>query len=193
MKPTSRRLAARTAGAALASVLLVGCDVGGVLGSDEADDPSISEPTDPSELEDGLAIGETFDGDASTTVESIVRGDGESTWLDPGETFEWLVPTVRTCISAVRPATEIGWYQWAAQDADGGWYPADLDYDEPEPSGQYPRLEDLAPGECAEGRVLIAVPRDAEVVALINADRSGKPQGTWLVGDVGVPAATDGE
>lgn len=191
MKPTSRRIAGCAAGAALAIALLTGCDAGGVLGADEAEDePSISEPSEPAEVE-GLPIGDTFDGDASTTVESIDRGEGDGTWLEAGDNFEWLSATVRTCVSAVRPTTEIGWYQWAATGADGGWYPADLDYDGDGPAGQYPRLTDLAPGECAEGLILIAVPSDAEVVALVNADQAGVPQGTWLVGDVGVPEAND--
>jgi hypothetical protein len=197
MKPTSRRIAGCTAGAAgtvLATFLLTGCDVGEVLGADEAEDePSISEPSDSAEVEGALAIGDTFDGEASTTVESIIRGEGDETWLEAGDNFEWLSPTVRTCVSAVRPTTEVGWYQWAATGADGSWYPADLDYDDAQPADQYPRLTDLAPGECAEGRILIAVPSEAEVVALINSDQSGTPQGSWLVGDVGIPEATDGD
>lgn len=177
--------------AALACALFAGCDVGEVL------DPEDTEPepalTDPSDLppDTALPVGETFEGDASTTVEAILRGDGADSWLPAGASFEWLSATVQTCVSAGGSTTEVGWYQWAAVGADGGWYPADLDYGRDRPVAQYPRLVDLAPGECAEGRILIPVPRDAELVTLVNASQSGAPQGTWLIGEVGVPAATD--
>jgi len=193
MKPTSRRL---LAAAALASVLLTGCDVGDVLGSDDADpdaEPSGAEPDDAAtDLEDALTIGDTYEGDATTTVESILRGEGDDSWLPAGDNFEWLAATVSTCVSAGGSQTEVGWYQWAVTGTDGGWYGADLDYDGERPSGRYPLLAELAPGECAEGQILIPVPRDAELITLINADRSGLPQGTWLIGDIGVPAVADG-
>lgn len=191
MNPTSRRLLAC---AALASALLTGCDVGDVLDPEEPGaEPAITESSEPVDLESALPIGETFDGAASTTVESIARGEGDDSWVPAGANFEWLSATVRTCVSAGGSTTEVGWYQWAATGVDGGWYPADLDYDRDRPTGQYPRLADLAPGECAEGRILIAVPRDAEVVTLVNADQDGVAQGSWLVGDIGVPAAIGGE
>ena len=190
----SRRLAVGTAGAALAGLLLSSCDAGELLGSDEPDaDPSISEPSEPVPAEDALSLGETFDGAASTTVESVTRGESDESWLPAGANFEWLSAAVRSCVSAGGSTTEVGWYQWAATDADGSWYPADLDYDRPRPTGQFPQLVELAPGECAEGRVLIAVPTDAELVALVNADPAGVPQGSWLIGDPGAPAVTDGE
>ncbi len=187
MKPSSRR---RLVGAALASVLLTGCDA--VLDRDDLDaEPSVAEPDDATALEGALAIGDTYEGDASTTVEAILRGEGDGTWVPAGDNFEWLSATVTTCVSAGGSRTEAGWYQWAATGADGGWYPADLDYDLDRPVEQYPRLVDLAPGECAEGRILIPVPTDAEIVTLINASQSGSAQGTWLVGDIGVPASDD--
>lgn len=193
MKPTPR-LAVGSACVVLASLLLTGCDAGEVLSPDDSEsEPSIAKPSEPAAPTEGsLRIGETFEGATSTTVDAIARGDGGETWLTAGGNFEWLSPTVRTCVSAGGSTTEIGWYQWAATGIDGGWYPADLDYDGTEPTNQYPRLAELAPGECAKGRILIAVPRDAEVVTLINADQDGAPQGTWLVGDVGIPAAADG-
>lgn len=192
MKPTSRRLAV---GAALTSALLTGCGVADVLDSDESgSDAPVAESSDPTAIEGALAVGETFDdGAVSTTVKAILRGEGAESWLPAGESFEWLSATVRTCVPAGGSTAEVGWYQWAATGADGGWYPAHLDYDRPKPDGQYPQLDDVAPGECAQGRVLIAVPREAEVVALINSDQAGVPQGTWLPGDVGAPAASDGE
>ena len=190
MKPTSRRLLACTA---LASALLTGCGAQEVLDSeDPGAGPATTEPSEGTEAETALSIGGTSDGEASTTVESVVRGEGADAWLRAGPELEWLSTTVRTCVSAGGSTTEIGWYQWAAVGADGAWYPADLDYDRPRPTGQYPRLAELAPGECAEGRILIAIPLDAEVVTLVGADRNGVPQGTWLVGDVGLPAASDG-
>ena len=191
MKSTSRRLLA----VALASVLFTGCGVGDVLDSgDSGADPTVAEPSDdPAGLESALPIGDTFEGDASTTVEEVIRDAGDDTWVPAGANFEWLSATVRTCVSAGGSRTEAGWYQWAATGADDGWYPADLDYDEDRPGGQYPRLVDLAPGECAEGRILIPVPIDAELVTLVNASQSGVTQGTWLIGDVGVPAAADDE
>jgi len=189
MKATSRRL---LAGAALASVLFTGCGVGDVLDDDADADPTIAEPEDDSAGTEGaLAIGETFEGAASTTVETILRGEGDDSWVPAGENFEWLSATVRTCVSAGGARTEAGWYQWAATGTDGGWYPADLDYDEPRPAEQYPRLVDLEPGECAEGRILIPVPSDAELLTLVNASQSGVAQGAWLIGDIGVPASDD--
>ncbi|WP_322936939.1 hypothetical protein [Nocardioides bizhenqiangii] len=180
--------------AALASALLTGCDAGEVLDpEDSGAGPTATETSDAAELESALAIGETFEGAASTTVKAIFRGEGAEEWLPAGANFEWVAATVRTCVSAGGSGTEIGWYQWAATGADGGWYPADLDYDRDLPTGQYPRLTELAPGECAEGRILIAVPRDAELVTLVNSDQAGVPQGSWLIGDIGVPAAIGGE
>lgn len=193
MKPTSRRL---LAAAALASVLLTGCGVGDGSDSSDADpdaEPSVAEPDDEAtDLEGALAIGDTYEGDATTTVESVLRGKGGDSWVPAGGNFEWLAATVSTCVSAGGSQTEVGWYQWAATGPDGAWYPADLDYDGEQPSDQYPLLAELAPGECAEGQILIPVPRDAELITLINADRAGVPQGTWLMGDVGVPAVADG-
>jgi hypothetical protein len=186
MSPTARRLRGLLAGAALTSLLLTGCDAGDLIDQDRSGaDPSISEPSEPAATEGALSVGDTFDGAVSTTVETILRGEGDDSWLRAGVNFEWLSAAVRTCVSAGGSTTEVGWYQWAVTDADGAWYPADLDYDRERPTGQYPKLADLAPGECTEGRILIAVPRDA--------DRAGVPQGSWLVGDIGVPAATDGE
>jgi hypothetical protein len=189
MKPTSR-LAVGVA--AVAALLLAGCDAGGDPPDETEDEPSVAESSEPPPTEGTLPIGETFEGATSTRVKEIVRGDGDASWLSAGDNFEWLTPTVRTCVSAGGLPTEIGWYQWAATGIDGGWFPADLDYDDPQPADQYPRLEELAPGECAEGRILIAVPRDAEVFTLVNADQDGVPQGSWLVGDVSDPAAADG-
>ncbi len=191
MKPSARRA---LAGAALASALLTGCDVGELLDpQDTGAEPPLSEPSDEGALDAALPIGETFEGVASTTVESVLRGKGADSWLPAGANFEWLSASVQTCVSAGGARTEVGWYQWAAIGADGGWYAADLDYDRDRPAEQYPRLVDLAPGDCAEGRILIPVPRDAELVTLTNASPSGVAQGSWLIGDIGVPAATDDE
>jgi hypothetical protein len=192
MRPTLRRLAVVAAGAATAAVVLTGCGADVLDPDDSEEDPSASEATDPAEVEEALPVGETYEGAASTTVETVDRGPGDASWLAAGANFEWLSASVRTCVSAGGSPTEVGWYQWAAEGSDGGWYPADLDYDDAQPTGQYPRLVDLVPGECTEGVVLIAVPRDAELVTLINADQTGTPQGTWAIGDVGAPAGLDG-
>ncbi len=101
--------------------------------------------------------------------------------------------SVRTCVPAGGSPTEVGWYQWAATGSDGGWYSADLDYDGDRPTPQYPRLDDLTPGGCAVGQILIEVPKRAELVTLVNADRSGAPQGTWVLGDRGEPTVANGE
>jgi hypothetical protein len=189
MRPTAR---GGLAVAALASALLSGCDVGEVLDPDDSPndsrtDPSVAASTEPAEPESTLPVGGTFEGTTSTTVEAIERGRGGPLWLPAGDGFEWLWATVRSCVPPNGLTTEVGWYQWAATGADGSWYPADLDYDSDVPSGQFLRLGDLPPGECADGEVLIAVPRDAEVVTLVNSDQNGMPQGTWVVGDVGAP------
>lgn len=188
MNQTSGRL---LAGAALGSLLLTGCESGEELDPDYADSDTVA--TDATDaLADALTVGETFEGDASTTVEALIRGPGADAWLRAGADYEWLAVTATTCLSAAESVTEVGWYQWAAVDADGDWYPADLDYDNERPTRQYPMLDDVAPGSCAAGRILIPIPEDAELVSVVNADRSGEPQGTWLVGEAGAPTAVGG-
>lgn len=156
-------------------------------------DESPIEAQSPSPWPEALEIGATYDGTVSTTVTEVLRGQDDDTWAPAGEGYEWLTVGVRTCVPAGASTSQVGWYQWAATGVDGGWYAADLDYGRPFPRGQYPRLAEVVPGECVEGRVLIPVPQQAEVIALINADKFGAPQGSWLVGDIGVPATADGE
>ncbi len=192
MNRASRRLLGAAALAVVAT--LTGCDAGEVLSSDDPD-PDAATTSEPSAdaLQGALSLGETFEGETSTTVEGAVRGEGDQSWTPAGEGYEWLSVTARTCVPAGASGTEVGWYQWAATGADGGWYPADVDYGNGRPTGQYPRMAEVTPGTCVEGRLLIPVPQQAEVVTLVNADESGVPQGTWLVGDVGVPAVLDAE
>ncbi len=192
MKSTSRRLLA----VALASVLFTGCGVGDVLDSgDSGADPTVAEPSDdPAGLEGALPIGDTFEGDASTTVEEVIRDAGDDTWVPAGD-------ELRVALGH-RAHLRLG----RRVEDRGGLVPVGrhrrrrrLVPRRPRlrratgPAGQYPRLVDLAPGECAEGRILIPVPIDAELVTLVNASQSGVTQGTWLVGDVGVPAVADDE
>ncbi len=182
MKPTSGRLLAV---AALASVVLAGCDLDALSSAD----PKLEGP--PSATADGypnaLSVGDTFEGDVLTTVIAVAKG-GAPSWPSAGEGYDWLWANVRTCVPASGTTTEIGWYQWAVSGTDGGWYPADLDYDSDRPTNQFPRLRELTPGDCREGRVLIPVPVEAEVIAVINADESGQPQGTWLIDDADAQA-----
>ena len=177
MNPTSRRLLAV---AALASLLLSGCDLD-VLSSD---DPKLEAP--PTEevaaVPEALSVGDTFEGDVLTTVVAVAKG-GDPSWTSPGDGYDWLWANVRTCVPASGSTTEIGWYQWAVTGTDGGWYPADLDYDDDRPTNQFPRFLELTPGDCREGRVLIPVPVEAELITVVNADQSGQPQGTWLLDD----------
>ena len=190
MKSVSGRVLAGSAAAAIAVLLLTGCGAGDLLSSDDPDPAPVDEASvDP--LADALAIGDTFDGASSTTLQAVVRRAGDESWVPSRDGYEWLSLTVRTCVPAGGSPTEVGWYQWAATGSDGGWYSADLDYDGDRPAPKYPKLEDLAPGSCAEGRVLIDIPQGAELVTLVNADRSGEPQGTWLLGDAGEPTDTD--
>lgn len=177
MRPTSARL---LAGAAVAAALLTGCGLD-VLSSEE---PELeAPPTDADDpYSDALAVGDTYEGDVRTTVIDIALG-GAPAWSAAGEGFDWLWVKARTCVVASGSPAEIGWYQWAAVASDGSWYAADLDYADNRPRDQLPRLLELAPGDCREGRVLFAVPDEVEVVAIVNADRSGEPQGTWLFDD----------
>ncbi len=177
VRPASLRL---LAGTAVAAALLSGCG----LDAFSSDEPALEAP--PSDADDpypdALAVGETYEGDVRTTVIAIARG-GAPAWPNAGEGYDWLWANVRTCVPASGSATEIGWYQWAAAASDGGWFSADLDYDSDRPTNQLPQLVELAPGDCREGRVLIPVPDEAEVLAVVNADRSGRPQGTWRFDD----------
>jgi hypothetical protein len=183
MKPAARRVLAGTA--VVAALLLSGCDAG-VLSDDESE-PEVpaAEPT-VAAWANALPVGDTFDGPVATTVLAVTK-DSDPSWEEPGENLEWLSADVRSCIPAGGSASEVGWYQWAASGTDGGWYPADLDYAGDEPADQYPRLAELAPGECVEGRILFAIPGQAEVTVLVNADETGAAQGSWLLGDVGLP------
>ena len=104
-------------------------------------------------------------------------------WPTAGAGHSWWWVNVRTCVVASGSASEIGWYQWAIIASDGSWYAPDLDYAGNRPTNQLPRLQELAPGDCREGRVLFPIPDDAEVMAVVNADQSGEPQGTWLLDD----------
>lgn len=191
MNRASRRL---LAAATLAVVAFTGCDAGEVLSADDPD-PEAAVTTGPSVdvLEGALAVGETFEGATSTTVADVVRSEGEESWTPAGEGYEWLSVTVRSCVPGGASGAEVGWYQWAATGADGGWYPAAIDYDNARPTGQYPQRGEVTTGTCAEGRLLVAVPQQAEVVTLVNADENGVPQGTWLVGEAGVPTVLDAE
>lgn len=192
MNRASRRLLGATALAVVAT--LTGCDAGEVLSADDPD-PDAATTSEPSAdaLQGALSLGETSEGETSTTVEGVVRGEGDESWTPAGEGYEWLSVTARTCVPGGASSTEVGWYQWAATGADGGWYPAAIDYDNARPTGQYPRRGEVTPGTCAEGRLLVAVPQQAEVVTLVNADENGVPQGTWLVGEAGVPTDLDAE
>ena len=188
MKPAARRVLVGSA--VVAALLLSGCDAGQVLSSDDDSEPDVpaTEPT-AAAWANALPVGDTFDGPVETTVIAVAK-DGDQSWEEPGESLDWLSADVRSCIPAGGSASEVGWYQWAASGADGGWYPADLDYASDEPLDQYPRLVELAPGECVEGRILFAIPRQAEVTVLVNADETGAAQGSWLLGDVGLPVDT---
>jgi|GEM_PF-6477654 len=191
MNRASRRL---LGAATLLVVALTGCDAGEVLSSEDPE-PEAAATTGPSvdPLQDALAVGETFEGATSTTVQDVARGGGDGSWTPAGEGYEWLSVTARACVPGGASGAEVGWYQWAATGADGGWYPAAVDYDNALPTGQYPRRGEVTPGTCAEGRLLVAVPRQAEIVTLVNADENGVPQGTWLIGEAGVPTALDAE
>ncbi len=193
MKPATRRLLAGITVVAVLTGLLTGCNAGDLLSSDDDSGPDlVAEPSDTT-LDNALAVGETFEGATSTTLQAVTRGPGNESWVPARDDYEWLSLLVRTCVPAGGSPTEVGWYQWAATGSDGGWYSADLDYDGDLPTGQYPRLTDLTPGDCAVGRILMSVPRGAELITLVNADRSGAPQGTWLLGDAGAPTAASGE
>ena len=175
MRPASLRLAA---GTALTAALLSGC---GLDALSEDEPPLEAPPTEAGDAyPDALSVGDSFEGDAVTTVIAIAKG-GDPSWPEAGDGYDWLWANVRTCIPTSGSTTEVGWYQWAAVATDDGWYPADLDYDSDRPTNQLTRLIELTPGDCREGRVLIPVPDEAEVIALVNADQSGQPQGTWLV------------
>lgn len=175
MRPASLRVAA---GTALAAALLGGCDLDAL----SEDEPPLEAP--PSETgdayPDALSIGDSFEGGTVTTVSAIAKG-GASSWPAAGDGYDWLWANVRVCVPASGSTTEVGWYQWAVVATDGAWYPADLDYASNRPTDQLTRLIELAPGDCREGRVLIPVPDEAELIALVNADQSGRPQGTWLI------------
>lgn len=182
MKPTSGRL---LVGAASASMLLTGCELDAL----SSEDPKLEAP--PTEVAEAypnaLSVGDAFEGDVLTTVLAVATG-GAPSWPPAGEGYDWLWANVRTCVPASGSATEVGWYQWAVSGTGGGWYPADLDYDSNRPTNQFPRLLELTPGDCREGRVLIPVPVDAEVIAVVNADQSGEPQGAWLIDDADAQA-----
>lgn len=177
---------ARLRSAALAAIVLAGswglagCYVDVLSGEEPRIEAPPSSTVDP--FPDALPVGATHEGKVVTTVIAIEHG-GADTWPAAGEGYDWLWVNARVCVPVSGATTEIGWYQWAATAADGGWYPADVDYAAPRPTNQLPRLVDLVPGDCREGRVLIPVPDDAEVVAVVNADRSGEPQSVWRYDD----------
>ena len=173
---------------------LTGCDVGDALDSeDPGAEPTSTEVVGARGPENALPVGETFDGAASTTVTAIARGEGDDLVVAGRRQLRLVVGTVRTCVSAGGSTTEVGWYQWAATGVDGGWYPADLDYDRRPADRAVPAVADLTPGALPRGADPDRGPRDAEVVTFVNADQDGVAQGSWLVGDVGVPAAIGGE
>ena len=184
MAPSTAR---HLAGAALGAALLSGCGIDALSPEEPELEAPSTEAADP--YPDALAVGDTHEGDARTTVIAIAEG-GAPAWPAAGAGYEWWWVNLRTCVPASGAPTEIGWYQWAITDSEGGWYGADLDYAGRRPTNQLPRLLELAPGDCREGRVLVPVPDEARVIAVVNADRSGRPQGTWLYDD---PEEDDGE
>ena len=107
MNRASRRLLGATALAVVAT--LTGCDAGEVLSSDDPD-PDAAPTTEPSAAapQSALSLGETFEGETSTTVEGVVRGEGDESWTPAGEGYEWLLVTARTCVPAGASGTELG-------------------------------------------------------------------------------------
>ena len=134
MRPASFRF---LAGTALTAALLTGCDLDAL----SSEDPKLEAP--PTEAgaayPDALAVGDTFEGDALTTVIEVAKG-GDPSWLSAGDGYDWLWADVRTCVPASGTTTEIGWYQWAAAGTDGGWYATDLDYDSDTPDQPVPAV-----------------------------------------------------